>query len=192
MKNNSQKIQLFLSATLFVFFCVAFIFLYEEINNNNQKAEQGAIDFQTEMNRRAEITSLDKTLQDNDKNSAILATHFAKSSDIVPFLDAIEKLAPQAGAKMEIDSVDNGVATPGLIAGLRVSGSFTNVYKFLQLLENSPYEINFISMDMHTVAAGVPVENVVTPSKGASAQPKVAKSPNWEAVFKIQLLSFTP
>ena len=144
------------------------------------------------MNRRNEITSLDNSLQDNEKNSAILATHFAKSSDVVPFLDTLEKLAPLAGAKAEIDSVDNGVATPGLIVGLRVSGGFTNVYKFLQLLENSPYEINFISMDMHTTTVNMPVESTTTPSKGASVKPKAVKSQNWEAIFKIQLLSFTP
>ena len=189
MKNNSQNIKLFLSTTIFIFFCVVFVLLYKEINNNNQKAEQGAVDFQTEMTRRNEITSLDNSLQENTDNKTKLEKHFTKSSDVVPFLDTIENLAPQTGAKAEIDSVDKGVASQGLIVGLRVSGSFANIYKFLQLLENSPYEIDFISMDLHTTTTDAPVVSVVIPKKNA---PTATKSKSWEAIFKIQLLSFIP
>ena len=193
MKNNSQKIPLFISAIIFLFLCIVFIFLYKEINNNNEKAKQSAIDFQTEMSRRNEITSLDNSLQENNKNKAILESHSAKSSDIVPFLDTIEKLAPQIGANAEIDSVDNGIAKPGLIVGLKISGSFGNVYKFLQLLENSPYEIDFISMDMHKLSTDAPLASVVAPSKnGSNVAPKIIKVQNWEAILKIQLLSFVP
>lgn len=177
MKNNFQKVPLFLSAIFFIFFCFAFVFLYREINNNNQKAEQDTINWQTEARRRDNIASLDRSLQKIANDKALLETHFAKSSDIVPFLDTIEKLAPEAGALAEIDSVDTLADNTGLMVGLKASGNFEAIYKFLTLLENSSYELDFLSMDMHKLATG-------------TVPDKSVKNLKWEAVFKIQLLSF--
>jgi hypothetical protein len=101
---------------------------------------------------------------------------------VVPFLDTIGQLASLSGAKLEIDSVDIETTSPGLVAGLKVSGSFAEVYKFLTLLENSPYEIDFLSMDLHSLSMA-----------GADSPPlKNIKDSSWEANFEIQLLSFTP
>ena len=178
MKNNFPKIPLILSAIFFVFFGFAFVFLYTKINDNNQKAEQGTIAWQTEALQRDEIKSLNHSIQMIADDRALLETHFAKSSDIVPFLDTIEKLAPEVGAKAEVSSV-NTPADNGLTVGLKASGSFEAIYKFLTLLENSPYELDFLSMDMHKLT-------------GPSASGENIQNPGWEAVFKIQLLSFIP
>jgi preprotein translocase subunit SecG len=190
MKNNFQKISLILSATLFIFLCFVFVFLYKKTNDNNKKAEMNAITSQTEMNRREEISSLDRSLQQNEKNKTVLDTHFIQSSDVVPFLNAIEKLAPLSGTKVEIDSVSAGTTNPGLIVGLKVSGSFQEIYKFLTLLENSPYEINFLSMDLHTLLAPETSVNIPSASSKNTKVSKISKSPNWEVSFEVQLLSF--
>jgi hypothetical protein len=74
-------------------------------------------------------------------------------------------------------SEDSGLrwrpVTPAL---QQTSGSFEAIYKFLNLLENSPYELDFLSMDMHKMAPDVVV--------------KGAQNLKWEAVFKIKLLTF--
>jgi hypothetical protein len=44
------------------------------------------------------------------------------------------------------------------------------------LLENSPYELDFLSVDFHK----------------SSGDTKNKKDARWEAVFKMQLLSFIP
>jgi hypothetical protein len=179
MENNFPKIPLILSAIFFIFFCSAFVFLYREINDNNQKAEQGTIVWQTEAHQRDEIKSLNRSIQMIAGDRALLETHFAKSSDIVPFLDTIEKLAPEAGAKAEVDSVNVPADNTGLTVGLKVSGSFGAIYKFLTLLENSPYELDFLLIDIHKLTVpNMPGKNI--------------QDSKWEAVFKIQLLSFIP
>ena len=179
MKNNFQKIPLFLSIIFFVFFCFAFVFLYQKINDNNQKAEEGMITWQTETFRREETRTLDRSLKQMVDDKTQLETHFAKSSDVVPFLDTIEKLASKAGTVAEINSVDTGINSVGLLVGLKTSGSFEAIYKFLTLLENSPYELEFLSMDVHKLAPEI-------------ASDKKIKNFKWEAIFKIQLLSFIP
>jgi Tfp pilus assembly protein PilN len=179
MKNNFQKILLFLSSVFFIAVCLAFVFLYQKINKDNQKIELNTKIWQEEARRRDEIRSLDASLQKIADDRALLETHFAKSSNIVPFLDTIEKLAPKVNASAEVKSVDAVADKTKLIVGLKALGSFEALYKFLNLLENSPYEIEFLSLDIHKLEAGEPAD-------------KNAKGARWEAVFKIKLLSFIP
>lgn len=178
MKNNFQKIMLFVSFILLLFFSFAFVFLYQKINDNNKEIQQDAVNLQTEARRRDNLASLNRSLQKNAPNRALLENHFVKSSDIVPFLNMIEKLASEAGVSSQIDSIDTKADNSELTIGLKASGSFEVIYKFLTLLENSPYELYFISMDMHKSLSNVSDKNI--------------KDLNWEAIFKMQLLSFIP
>jgi len=180
MKNNFQKILLVASAILFLILCFAFIFLYKKIDDNDQKARQNTVAWLEGERRREDMVSLDRSLQEITDDRTLLEAHFAKSSDVVPFLDALEKLAPRANVKTEVDSVNVKDNNAGLVVGLRTSGSFGAIYKFLTLLENSPYELHFLSMEMNKLS-----------SSGASVG-KDAKDVRWEMVLKIQLLSFIP
>ena len=92
------------------------------------------------------------------------------------FLDTIEGLAPRAGVEAEVTSVDPPGDSAGLRIGIKASGTFTGVYKFLTLLENSPYELEFIGVDIK--------RETKTDANKSVAIPK------WNAVFKIKLLSF--
>ncbi|MEI8175115.1 MAG: hypothetical protein WCG28_04155, partial [bacterium] len=104
-----------------------------------------------------------------------LGTHFAQSSNIVPFLDIIEGLATKVGTKAEVTSVDPLGDNAGLSVGMKASGSFSSVYKFITLLENSPYELEFVSMNIQ---------------KGIEADAKGNVSEVWNAIFRLKLLSF--
>ena len=179
MKNDFKKILLFISITTLVFFCSAFLFLYQKINDNHQKIQKDIISLQTEASRRGNLASLDQLLQKIAPERALLEDHFIKSSDVVPFLNMIEKLASEVGVSAQIDSIDTKADNSELTVGLKASGNFEVIYKFLTLLENSPYELYFTSMDMRKLNLSGAVD-------------KNIKDSNWEAVFKIQLLSFIP
>lgn len=179
MKNNFPKIPLFLSILFFIVFSSVFVLLYREINNNSRKVENSIITLQTEAKRREDIISLNKSINKITNDKILLEAHFAKNSDIVPFLDAIEKLGPQVGAKVQVESVDVMAKGAGLMVGLKTSGSFESIYTFLRLLENSPYELDFTFVEI----SKLPGSDVVS---------KNIKSSVWEAVFNIQLLSFIP
>jgi hypothetical protein len=176
MKNNIKKLQLAASIILFLFLCFIFIFLYKEINTNNKDSELGTATWQTEADRREGIMTLNRSLQDDSSDRASLDTHFVGSTDVVPFLDTIGNLAASAGVAEEINSVDTGTNNDNLTVEMQVSGSFAALYKFLTLLENSPYELDFPSMSMN---------QIVTPGK-------TGKNETWQATFQIQLLTFTP
>jgi len=177
MKNSFQKISLLVSVAILLVLGLAFVFLYQKINENNNKTQQDSISMQTETNRRSDIQSLNKLIQKISPDKDLLESHFIKSSDVVPFFDTIEKLSDKAGVSAQIDSVDTKTDSSGLIVGMKISGKFEAIYKFITLLENSTYVLDFISMDVHKPQAVVG---------------KNIDSSNWEAVFKIQLLSYIP
>jgi hypothetical protein len=60
---------------------------------------------------------------------------------------------------------------------MKASGTFNVLYRFLALLENSPYELEFIGVNMDN---GVVLDTV---GKNVAAS-------KWNAIFKVKLLSF--
>ncbi|MBU0999319.1 hypothetical protein KKG24_03390 [Patescibacteria group bacterium] len=178
MKNNFQKILLFIFIILLVLFCLAFVFLYQKIGDNNQKGQQGAINLQIEEHRYDEIVSLNQMLQKIVPERALLEEHFIKSSDVVPFLNTVEKLAKEAGVSSQINSVDVK-DNMSLKVELRALGGFKAIYKFLILLEDSPYLLDFSSMNLHKLLS-------------SSGSGKNESNLSWEVVFQIKLLSFIP
>jgi len=112
MQNNShhsqkfKKMPLILSIIFLAFSCFAFFFLYKEINNNKKIAQETQTKWQDEANRREGIRSLERLVKSIIKEKDLLESHFAQSSNIVPFLDTIEKLAFSSKAKSEVVSVD--------------------------------------------------------------------------------------
>lgn len=168
MKNNFQKIPLIFSIVFLLSFCLSFYFLYKEIEKQNVSTEEITINWQKEAGRLEEISSLARGLKMVEKEIIELDKHFAKNSDVVPFLDTIEQLAPKVGAKAETTSVDLSSDKLGLLVGLSVKGKFDAVYKFFTLLENSPYELEIISF-------------IISNKEQTS---------DWEAGIQIKLISF--
>ncbi len=177
MQNNFSKIPLSLSVIFFIFSSLAFFFFFRETNKNNEESQSAEIRWQTEALRRDEIKALDRSIKTIESEKAQLETHFAQSSNIVPFLDTIEGLGSKTGAKAEVASVHVLENRTGLMVGVKASGTFNNLYKFLTLLENSPYALEFVSMNMNRKT------ELETGNKNIAV-------PKWDAVFKIKLLSF--
>ena len=177
MQNNFKKISLVVSVIIFLVFCVSFFFLYKEIKNNIEISKASQTDLQKEIAKREEIKSFNDSFKSIEADKTLFETHFAQSSDIVPFLNTIEKMASSVGTKAEVSSIEVAEDNTGLLLEMKDSGSFSQVYKFITLLENSPYELEFTSVEMYTVS-------------GDDTDKKGTKKGGWEAIFKIKLISF--
>jgi hypothetical protein len=176
MKDNFPKLPLFLSIILLIFSCALFVFLYTKIKNNNEISQQLSTQWQTEAKLRDDMKTLERSLKAIDKERTLLQTHFAQSSDVVPFLNMIEKLAKSVGATAEVLVVKVLQDAPGLAVEIKALGSFASVYKFLTLLENSPYELEFTSIDMQKPDT-------------LDANGKI-KTSQWSATLQVKLLTF--
>src|SRR3989344_1541079 len=170
MQSNSFKTPLFISVAFLGLSLIVFFLFYAKINNNYQETHIREKEWQSEELKREEIKTLDHSIKIIEEERALLETHFARSSDIVPFLDAIEELGRKAGDEAEVTSVDISKDQTALIVGMKASGSFGNLYKFLTLLENSPYMLEFAAVDIKREAG-------------------LSDSTVWDAVFRIKLLS---
>lgn len=168
-----KKAPFFLSVLLLALSSAGFFFLFQEVNENKKLTEEARAKWQMEEARRQEIRSLEIFLEDVIVKREEFDSHFARSSNIVPFLDSIEELARRVSAEPEVVSVDSTQDGQGLTVVVRASGSFGALYKFLELLENSPYELEFTTVD-------------ISKTSGAQA------GKDWEAFFRLNLLSFLP
>ena len=179
MKNNFQKfnkVPLLISLIFFSFSLATFVFLYTKIQTNHKISKQLEADWRSEASKREETKTLDRSLKMLEEERALLEKHFIKSSDVVPFLDMVEKMAPKVGAKAEISLVDLSKDNSSLTVEMKATGQFEAVYKFLTLLENSPYELDFMLISMQRLGE-------VNPDGGV-------QSALWSGIFKVKLLSF--
>ena len=187
MQNNFPKVPFYSSLLALCILTTVFIFLYGQIKSNTVKSEQTMTEVEAHISKREEIRSLDSSLRAIQDDKTKLEQHFVASSDVVPFLDSVEAAAPKVDAHAQVISVDVAQDNSGLLVSLDVTGSFSGVYRFITILENFPYELEFESINMKQ-EAGAPV--AADPS-GKTKTP-VVSSPKWEATVGLKLLSFTP
>lgn len=135
-------------------------------------------EWQTENQKSNDLKYLDRLIKSTAKEQTLLDSHFSQVSDVVPFLNMIESSARKTGANSEVTSVN--VLEGGKVLSLQIkaTGSFESVYKFLMLLENSPYELEFSSVDFQQVFDNSAINNQKT------------RIPQWSAVFVARLLTF--
>jgi hypothetical protein len=186
MQYGFKKNFIILAVITFLLFSIAFWFLHQQIEKKSVSYEKISTEWQAEDTRRNEIKTILRTADSIQMNNVIISSHFVSSSNLVPFLDTLDNLAPKVGAENEIVSVDISPDTKKLVVSSRVMGSFESIYKFLMLLENSPYEIKFLATDVHKVTGKQKGETVGVKSE------KTGKVYSWEGSFKIELLSFIP
>ncbi len=173
-----QKKSLILSILFLIFSCFIFIFLYKNINDNERTLQLTQEKWQMEVARRENTKSLIDSVKAVEFERTLLETHFVQSSNIVPLLEMIEKIAREAGTKADVTSVDPAENNSSLEIKMLASGSFETIYKLITLLENSPYSLEFTSADIQNMNA-----------QNASAG-KVNRVSQWTASLRIKVLSF--
>jgi hypothetical protein len=171
MKTNFKNIPFFLSVTLVLSASFLYMFVYFQVEKNSTQAEEKMTTWQTELKRREDIKSLDRSIKEVEGAKISLESHFAKNSDVVPFLNTVEGLSEKVSATPEIISVEASEDLSFLRVEMRAEGTFESLYKFLTLLENSPYELEFLSV------------NLSRPSGQNEAS-------DWEIHLRFKLLSF--
>jgi hypothetical protein len=179
MQGKFKKISLFVSIIFFLLLCLSLFFIFKEIEKNVSSSKESQIALQKEILRRDEIRSFNESFKLIEKEKNLLETHFAQSSDIVPFLNKIETMANSVDTKVEVSFIEVAKDGSGLVLEMKDIGGFLQVYKFLTLLENSPYELEFTSVDLHNITTSYVDKN----------KKNIEKS-EWEAILKIKLISF--
>ncbi|MBP9748412.1 MAG: hypothetical protein KBD17_02205 [Candidatus Pacebacteria bacterium] len=172
MKNYNHVKHLIFAFIFFLISLSGLLFFYSHFKSKEAVSDQKLMDWRIEQARRDEIKSLDSSMKKIENEKVMLETHFAYSANPVPFLDTLEKMAQSVGAESAVSAVDVAKDGKSLVVGLNVSGSFESFYKFLTLIENSIYDMEFISVD---------VSKDGDTESGAGA---------WSAVVRLKLMTF--
>lgn len=178
MPNFNKILIKFLPAVLFIVITIiGFFYILNSIKSLNIDTVDVSEQVLSENARRNNIENLNNEIKDISSQREMLETHFAKDSDVVPFLDNLQALSLKAGSPAEVSSVDLNKEDGHLEVSMKTSGDFTSIYKLLALLENSPYEIDFTSVQLDKEVL-------------SEADLKLGKTPKWNATFDLTLLSF--
>lgn len=165
-----KKVPLFLAVIFLIASALILYWVSSQIDQNKKLSQEAQAVWEKEETHRYEIQGLKNLLKDIAKEKAEIDSHFASSKNVVPFLDSMQALARGVGATSEIQSLDSSQGE--FIVVMNAEGSFEALYKLLELLENSPYELEFLAVDFDK-QVGEEVSD-------------------WQVFFKIELLSFIP
>lgn len=174
-KTHPTKKLLFFSFMFFLFTCLFFVFLLIRIKFNEEDTRRINFDWQVESERREEVRSLSFFIKQISKEKETFESYFVNESTLVNFLNVLEGVGNSVGVSVEVNSFEpQRDSTTGLILNIKSAGDFVSLYKFIKLLENSPYEMEVISLDMQKLG----FLNDVS-----------AKS-NWSASISIRLVNY--
>lgn len=149
------------------------IVLYRQIQKNKKTTGELQVQLEEDVATKQKALTLQRLMSDLGEETDSFESHFVKNTDIVPFLNTIESLAKQVGAKAVINTVDTPEDPPSLLIGIKASGSFESMYKFMALLENAPYELQILGFDL---------------KKGGSSEEEVGA---WSATLEVKVVSFS-
>jgi hypothetical protein len=174
------KILISLILAFVVLATVTFVFLF--LFNNVQKKNKNFVELlkkTEELEQKNEkIKVLNESVQDVFDQKILLDKYFARKSDVVPFLDSMQSLATEAGTKGNFSFVDLSVDGLGLEVQMNVEGRFEGVYRFIKILENSPYVFEFTEMSLQR-------KDPMLTEDGS-----VVLNPVWILNLKMKLISF--
>ncbi len=175
MKTHFQKLPFLFSIVMILVSVFVFTTLYLETVRNHTDSEEIISKWQTERDHRDEIKALERSVSMYSSERLQLESHFARSSDVVPFLDNMEELARTVNTDPEIISVEALKKPDRLEVKMSVAGEFESLHKFVMLLENSRYEIELTSVDLNLPGASNTSSNI---------------GKDWELNLSFKLLSF--
>lgn len=109
------------------------------------------------------LKSVKALMDDTAERRAKVGTFFIKDDKVVDFLDSLDTLGTQNGVKLAINSVavaplskTSSSYLEQLNIKVQVEGSWSNVYRFLTLLETMPYKVSWgrVGFDQVSGSAG--------------------------------------
>ncbi|MCX6757337.1 MAG: hypothetical protein NTZ44_00405 [Candidatus Nomurabacteria bacterium] len=177
-KLNKFLIKIFIALLFIILSIVGFFYIFNSIKSKNDNTTNLLTQAQDESDRRNNIEKLNVQIKAIAPQRKMLETHFAKSSDVVTFLDNLQNLGKLAKAPVEIFSVDLDKDNSLLKVQMSAKGSFIAIHNLFYLLQNSQYELDFSAVNLQTTT-------------GSSDSTKnVSNIQQWQANFSLTLLSF--
>lgn len=136
------------------------VFFFFAIKSKNETISRNENIIETALAERGKIATLKTLVEETHKDREKLDSFLVDKEKIVEFLESVENLAKNERLSIGIGSLEertdsaSGVAVPTLNLSIDSSGSWSNVIKFLHLMENLPYHLSISKVNLRTDEGG--------------------------------------
>ncbi len=149
-RKNSMKSYRTILSVLFVIILVLFstwgFLMYE---TKKAAAELAQTETTVEMQSQALTTRvvLKKQLDETQQARIKLTSYFVSEEALVSFIEQLEALGRETGARVEVVGATNATT---LSLEIRIRGSFTAVFRTIELIEKIPYALTIERASINT------------------------------------------
>lgn len=163
MEHSSKTKQILLSTVVMIIAVpVLYIMLFINIKekNNNVSALTNEVDIV--LQKEIKLRSVKFLIRDTLQERADLDSHFVADDEIIDFIETIENLGADSGAKIEITNVsissiekkeDDQVNISELLnLDFKIKGRFIQMFHFLSMLEKLPFKIDILRVNFENIS----------------------------------------
>jgi len=144
MRDKKTIILVFLSIAMNVIIIAGWFYLTSFISDGKNKVEVARRNLATVESSVKDNKSLKVLMENIQEKRAEIGEIFLGKESIIKFIEQLEEISDKTGASMKLNSVvidKNGKNSP--VFKFELSGSFREIFHYIKLLENVPYQIVF-------------------------------------------------
>lgn len=162
MEHSSKTKQIFLTTIVLVIVAsVAYIILFLNIKekNNNISALTNEVD--NVLQKEIKLRSVGHLIKDTQEDRAKLGSHFVADDEVVDFIEIVEDLGVESGAKVEITNVgintineealNKGKFNELLSIDFKIEGRFVEMFHFLSMFEKLPFKVDIRTVNFEKI-----------------------------------------
>ncbi len=171
----------------------AYVFLFNTISTGRTKNLELRAQILRQNTTLSETAELRDIILRSEEDRNLINTYFVTKDTINIFFDRLEKLGNDSNVETMIASAKeipiDGSGKTELEVAITTDGSFEDIYQFMLLLENLPFQIQIIGFESSRSEAQVVLS---TPGEGefSSTDQKEIVTYPWRGKFLIRLKSY--
>ena len=158
----------------------AYGYLFYTVQTAGAQIAQLQTETKTLEAQETEVDALKKNLAATVVSQQKLSSYFIDPANIVPLLEKLEGYGRSTNVSVQFNTVEVKSSPSKLDISLGANGSFSDVYRFIALLESAPYEFYITKANVRSV---VPVGLVPTGTGPHSS--------GWEATISLSVVSLS-
>lgn len=156
----------------------SWVFFFAHIKTIEQRIVKIRQEISENESRINGINSLQDLVESLDKEKEMIEAAVLTEENIVEFIEFLEQLAQKTNTELFINSASlpKDKQEPGPGFQFRVSGSFREIFHYLVLLENNPFQLIFETSQVQKLSL--------------EERKRKETSKDWEGLFNIIVLSY--
>jgi hypothetical protein len=167
-----------------IFSISIFVFFFLAIQNKNKHTQVVDATLKERIANENQSEIIKKNLDFIKSSQEKINTYFVNVKNVDTFIGNLEKIGENNNVNLEVKGVDTSKTDGKYITiNISIDGSFSNLVKTIEIIENMPYKINFKSIYLNKEILST--QNSSDPTKNVISAPLY----KWSIVASFDVLS---